>query len=552
MTYFNFSLAKEMGLVPDNHDHVLNADLEQKLIETFNLRIINEFDQERPRLPESWKLKPKPYMATRYLQLQHSSKKGHTSGDGRSIWNGVVRKKGKVWDVSSRGTGVTRFAPGSVRAQKNLPTGGEQFGYGCGLAELDELYASAVQSEIFHAQGIGTERVLCIIDQGNGCGIGVRAGENLLRPAHLFLYLKQNRYAELKAATDYFIERQIQNNKYVFRPNDPRKYQYLANSLSQDFSRFVGRIEAENIFLWMEWDGDNILMDPGIIDYGSIRQFGLHHATYRYDDVERFSTNLIEQKYKAYQVMKTMLQMTDFLETGERKSLSHFSRHPIMKKFVENFGASRREQYLHQTGFSATDIRILQEHPRLLQQWEKRLIALQRKRVSGSPRKVADGVLSPALFDVRNLLRALPEHFLKTSSWESPDFAWCLEKMKTSYSRKKNFSGNLSLRILIRDLISYHKRLLKILNSRIPRNLQTNRTKPVLTGNALIHAIAQINSSHRKAPKAGRIQNLIELLTLHFKPEISETSGRFRPIEVKDPQSWQEILNLIELHRHSI
>ena len=42
--YFNFSLAKEMGLIHNDHPEEITEYLEQKIIETFSLQIINEFD----------------------------------------------------------------------------------------------------------------------------------------------------------------------------------------------------------------------------------------------------------------------------------------------------------------------------------------------------------------------------------------------------------------------------------------------------------------------------------------------------------------------------
>ncbi|MBC7370503.1 MAG: hypothetical protein H7326_03000, partial [Bdellovibrionaceae bacterium] len=204
VAYFNFVLAKEMGLIDAQHPHQMTDELEAKLVETFAIQIINEYDElTKKRIPQD-SILPNKFMATRYLQLQHSNKQGKTSGDGRGIWNGTVQSRGVTWDVSSRGTGVTCLAPGAVEANRPLKTGGTEFGYGCGLAEIDELLGAAIMAEIMHLQGIQTERVLCVLDLGKGYGIGVRAAQNLIRPAHLFLYLKQERHKELKAATDYF------------------------------------------------------------------------------------------------------------------------------------------------------------------------------------------------------------------------------------------------------------------------------------------------------------------------------------------------------------
>ena len=71
--FFNFPLAKEMGLIP-RPPASINKDLEQVILDTFSLRIINEYDLERGTKfpPES--VRPKPFMATRYLQTQHRNK----------------------------------------------------------------------------------------------------------------------------------------------------------------------------------------------------------------------------------------------------------------------------------------------------------------------------------------------------------------------------------------------------------------------------------------------------------------------------------------------
>jgi hypothetical protein len=94
VAFFNFELAKEMGLIPKTHTHQLNPDLEREILETFSLVIINEYDLiNNIQFPED-EIHPNTYMATRYLQLQHPDKTGRTSGDGRTAWNGTVRSNG--------------------------------------------------------------------------------------------------------------------------------------------------------------------------------------------------------------------------------------------------------------------------------------------------------------------------------------------------------------------------------------------------------------------------------------------------------------------------
>src|SRR5688500_4399202 len=208
--FFNFPLAKEMGLIADDHPSSINKDLEQVILDTFSLRIINEYDLEHGTKFPPDSVRPKPFMATRYLQTQHRNKQGKTSGDGRSIWNGCLRNDNLTFDISSRGTGATILSPGAVEAQTVVATGDTTYGYASGLAELDEMLGSAVMSEIFYRQGIPTERCLAVIGFPDAPAVGVRSAPNLIRPAHMFRYLKQNRHSELKASVDYFIDREVE------------------------------------------------------------------------------------------------------------------------------------------------------------------------------------------------------------------------------------------------------------------------------------------------------------------------------------------------------
>ena len=104
------------------------------------------------------------------------------------------------------------LSPGAQKSDGAVQTGDESYGYSSGLAELDEMLGGAVMSEIFYRQGIPTERSLAVIGFSDGSAIGVRSAPNLIRPAHIFRYLKQARHAELKASVDYFIGREVENN----------------------------------------------------------------------------------------------------------------------------------------------------------------------------------------------------------------------------------------------------------------------------------------------------------------------------------------------------
>ena len=62
--YFNFELARELELVPANHAHKLTRDLEQVILDTFALQIINEYDLANGADLSREAVTPKAFMAT--------------------------------------------------------------------------------------------------------------------------------------------------------------------------------------------------------------------------------------------------------------------------------------------------------------------------------------------------------------------------------------------------------------------------------------------------------------------------------------------------------
>jgi hypothetical protein len=79
--YVNFQLARETGLIPKHHPNRITPELEEAVLKTFSLQILNEYDwQNRRSFPKDG-YEECLYMATRYLQLQHKSRTGKTSGE---------------------------------------------------------------------------------------------------------------------------------------------------------------------------------------------------------------------------------------------------------------------------------------------------------------------------------------------------------------------------------------------------------------------------------------------------------------------------------------
>lgn len=564
IAYFNFVLAKEMGLIPPDHPHSMTPSLKSKVLSTFSIQIINEYDELSRRRINPQTIKPNKYMASRYLQLQHPNKQGKTSGDGRGIWNGTVTSGGKIWDVSSRGTGVTCLAPGAVEANRPLKTGEGTFGYGCGLAEIDELYGAAILAEVMHLQGLPTERVLCVIDLGKGYGIGVRAAPNLLRPAHLFLYLKQNRTEDLKKGIDYLIDRQNQNGVWNNRVRGPSKYDAMAEEICKSFAQFTAKLDIDYIFAWLDWDGDNVLADAGIIDYGSVRQFGLRHDQYRYDDVERFSTNLNEQRVKSRLIVQVFVQIADYLKTGKKKPLKSFAKHPTVHKFNQQFSEFRSHRLLYRMGFNKGQRENILKNPGLFEQFDREYSYFEKAKISGKPEKVPDGVNHPALFNMRSILKALPEYYFKNGFDHSMSASDFYNNILSSFAKQRDTQQRSKHTQHIENFQKLYKQLIiaaagsqkpsKVIRGFSERAQILNQETRV-TGNALIQIVFELMNQLKKGMPLDRMQPLIDQLVFSHLgfPEVD--LSRFyerKPRLVVQTDVYSKLMNLVSQYCEDI
>jgi len=544
-----------MGLIPAHHGDEMTPELAARVIETFAIQIVNEYDRENGRVAKN-RLKNNVYMATRYLQLQHANKKGATSGDGRSVWNGTTTHKGVTWDVSSRGTGVTCLAPGSVQAQRPLKTGEGEFGYGCGLADVSELIGSAVLSEIFHLNGVPTERVLTVIDLGKGCGIGVRAAPNLIRPAHLFLYLKQGRYESLKKATDYFIRRQVENGRWKFSPASPDRYRKMLAEIARDFARFAAKLERHYIFAWLDWDGDNVLADAGIIDYGSIRQFGLRHDQYRYDDVDRFSTNLNEQRGKARLTVQVFAQLCDFLETGKRQAIEAFEKHPAMRDYDRAFDLDLREIFLAQCGLDERQVTALMSAQRpLVENFYSAFSVLERTKTKAGRKRLPDGVNRPAVFNMRKALRELPQVLAREKGERLPAAEELLDLIASSHAKRADLKMRAKLRKRLENFMKLYRRVLRtacgsahwplFLKNVAGRAEEMNRDGRI-TGNGAEFVVDEILKARRRGLSTDDLQTAIDLFIANQTPKSALGGRRIRPqsLQSEAGKLFQELVNI--------
>lgn len=418
VVFFNYNLATQMGLIKPGHAHELNDQLVKEILETFSLVIINEYDQMNKVEFDPKDILPGEYMATRYLQLQHPNKQGKTSGDGRSIWNGSVSHKGVTWDISSCGTGATCLSPATHIYNKFFQTGDPSISYGCGYAETDEGLGTLFFSEVFNRNNISTERVLAIIEFEKGISITVRAHQNLIRPSHLFAQLKQGNYEALKNIVNYYINRQEQNGEWGDLPsNENGRYRSFLSRVTEAFARQAARFEDDYIFCWFDWDGDNVLMDAGVIDYGSIRQFGLYHSEYRYDDVERYSTSIKEQKDKARYTVQTFAQAVDFLITKKRSNIKHFRSHKCLKEFEKHFKDQKNRNLMHKLGFNSENQEYLvSNHSKAIEKFRDVFHYFEAAKSVEGLHDVEDGINWNAIFCMRDILRELPQFYLSRGS----------------------------------------------------------------------------------------------------------------------------------------
>ena len=244
------------------------------------------------------------------------------------------------------------------------------YGYSSGLADLDEMLGSAVMSEIFYRQGIPTERCLAVIGFPDATAIGVRTAPNLIRPAHMFRYLKQGRHEELKASVDYFIDREIENGFWEIPPDEKERYTKALDYFARSYAKLAALLEEEYIFNWLSWDGDNMLASGAILDYGSIRQFAAKHDKYRYKDVDRYSASLAEQRGWARTLVQVFAQAMAFIQSGVKENLNTFKNADCLRVFDETFARERDQRMLWRIGFTPEQIDYLMNNA---QQGDSRL-----------------------------------------------------------------------------------------------------------------------------------------------------------------------------------
>ena len=567
VVFFNFPLAKEMGLIPSDHSASISKELEQAILDTFSLQIINEYDLEQGKKFPPETIRPHPYMATRYLQTQHRNKQGKTSGDGRSIWNGHLKSDNLVFDISSRGTGATILSPGVQEAQKVLPTGDTTFGYSSGLADLDEMLGSAVMSEIFYRQGIPTERCLAVIGFPDTTAIGVRTAPNLIRPAHMFRYLKQGRLEELKASVDYFIDREVENGFWEIS-DETARYTTALDYFARSYAKLAALLEEEYIFNWLSWDGDNMLASGAVLDYGSIRQFAAKHDKYRYLDVDRYSASLAEQRGWARTIIQVFAQAMSFIQSGVKENLNTFKNADALRVFDETFARERDQRMLWRIGFTPEQSEYLMSNAhKEVRDFDRSLSYFEDRKVTKGIEKLPDGFTHNPVFLIRNLLRLLPAYYVAQTisrvddtSGYMPDEIFC-RIMAASYVGKSELKPTPAITSHVKDFQECYLRLVAALGGPFDMVLKTLQERSAvinhrhrITGDAVTWIIEEVIAMKGKI----RIDGLQEALDAFIDSQVL-IPGKWQPVPPEKlnsntlkSQLLQKIQRNLETYKESI
>jgi hypothetical protein len=423
-------------------------------------------------------------------------------------------------------------------------------------------------SEIFYRQGIPTERCLVVIGFPDTTAIGVRTAPNLIRPAHMFRYLKQNRHAELKASVDYFIDREVENGFWEIPADPNERYTKALDYFARSYAKLAALLEEEYIFNWLSWDGDNMLASGAILDYGSIRQFAAKHDKYRYKDVDRYSASLAEQRGWARSLVQVFAQAMAFIQSGVKENLSTFKNAECLRVFDEAFEDERDQRMLWRIGFTPEQIDYLMNNARNeIRDLDRSLSYFEDRKVKKGIEKLPDGFTHSPVFLIRNLLRLLPAYYVAqtisraddTSAY-MPDDIFC-RIMAASYVRKKDLEPTPSTASQVEEFQRCYLRLVATLGGPFDEILKTLQERSAvinhrhrITGDAVTWIIEEVIAMKSKI----RIDGLQEAIDAFIDSQVL-IPGKWQPVPPEQLKSTtlksqllQKIQQNLETYKESI
>jgi len=406
-----------------------------------------------------------------------------------------------------------------------------------------------------------------VIGYPDGTAIGVRSAPNLLRPAHIFRYLKQARHQEVKASVDYFIDREVENGFWQFSDEGSR-YQQALHYLARSYGRMAAVLEEEYIFNWLAWDGDNMLASGAILDYGSIRQFAAKHDKYRFKDVDRYSASLVEQRRWARILVQVFAQTMDFIESGRKQNLRLFKSARCLKVFDKAFQNERDYRILWRIGFDPKQIECLMQcRPKEIREFHRALSYFEDLKISKGIERLPDGVTHKPVFLIRSLLRMLPAYYLAQSIKDVSDETAYLSSDVFLRLMAASYAGRTDLKLTRRRVAhikNFQKHYLALIDGagqpieEVFKTLQERSAiinhRHRITGDALVLIIEEVLSLKGKI----RVNELQEALEAFIDSQVL-IPGVWQPVQMDQlkgktlkTQLLQSIQRNLEEYKESI
>ena len=278
-----------------------------------------------------------------------------------------------------------------------------------------------------------------------------------------------------------------------------------------------------------------MLASVAILDYGSVRQFAAKHDKYRYDDVDRWSTCLSEQRYWARQLVKIFAQSARFALTGRRLKLNAFDTAPCLQTYDRAFGRERDKRLLWRLGFTESQTRrLLRVAGREIADLRRALVFFEDLKVSAGVEQLPDGVTHRPVFLIRNLLRQLPAHYLNECGGRRGEFmppeAFC-QIMAASYAEPIDVRMTSTREARARNFQACYQRLIakagryrRVLRT-LTRRSQTINFEHRMTGDAIVNIVNHV-IDHQPRLTREQLQRAID----RFIESQILIPGRWKPI----------------------
>ena len=507
VVFFNYGLAREMGLIHAGHPDTMSSALRRALLDAFALVIVNEYDVAHAvRIPPR-DLLPHPYMATRYLQLQHPDRRGTDLGG---------RPQRVERNVAPRGRQLGHL---ELRHRRHVPLPGDR-GIQALLQDGQPHRVVRLRDRVGRGRPGGrgdergsqqerrSDRARARCDRAPRRLRGQRArGAQSAAPSHLFAPLKQNDLKRLKSAVDYAIARERKNGALPPTRTAAEGYRLFAEAAARAFGRAAAIFEREYVFCWLDWDGDNVLLDGSIVDYGSVRQFGLYHREYRFDDGPRWSTTIPEQKAKARTIVRCFAQIAAALIEGRRAPLAAFAKDPLLRVFDASFAETRDRLLLRRAGFDPKAETLLLSRARpLVRRFDRAHRWFETARSARGPVKVPDGITWNAVYSTRDLLRELSRIYARQAlpvasevvlDIAASSYATRADRRSTPAKRRHAREFQAAYLALVRRAARLSGRAMPAVLTDIAARSSTINAYARITGDAIAHAAARLNRARK-------------------------------------------------------